>query len=106
MWQHGYESNGYIKAGLYLEGKTMPTKGRSRTPIMFIVNIVIYAIGVGAVTCYWFVCNYGGTMPPPGSFGHFITDVGEWLAVILLSPIALTLITNYFLRKKGRSTDA
>ena len=82
----------------------MPVK-RSKTPVMFIVNIVIYAIGTGIFTCYWFVTNYGGTMPPPGSFGIFITDFGAWLVPILLSPIVLTLLTSHFLRKKGRSTD-
>ena len=83
----------------------MAAQGRSVKPVIFVMNYIIYSIAAGAFACYWYVVNYGGSMPPSGSFSHFISDWWGLVSGTFLAPILSTIILRYWMMKKVRSND-
>jgi hypothetical protein len=81
------------------------TYKRSKKPVGIVILINIVAYGAGYFTCYWFVSNYNGSMPPPGTFDDFIKDSWGWLTTGFLGPVFLTLLTRWALSKFTRRED-
>jgi uncharacterized protein YqgC (DUF456 family) len=69
------------------------------------MNYILYSLAAGYVACWWFVSRYGGSMPPPGSFDDFLSDMWGWLFVIFSSPFILTIATNYYMSQRKRSGE-
>jgi len=82
----------------------LPVK-RTRRPVILVINYIVYATMAGWVACWWFVTNYGGTMPPGGSLDDFIADTWIMLTTGFAAPIIATMITSWFMNRRKRSAD-
>ena len=78
---------------------------RSRRPLIFVINYILYSIAIGFISCWWYVSRYGGAMPPSGSFDDFIADSWGKLTTGFAAPIILAVVMNYVSAKRKRSAE-
>jgi hypothetical protein len=74
-------------------------------PFVYKINYIVYTSLLTCVMFYYYVTEYGGIMPPSGTFGDFIGDFWLLLSTGFLAPLLTAFVTGYLLKKR-RSTDA